>query len=179
MANNILLPQQRVNFSTLVNQFPTPLPPRRKLIFHCELISLDNDDATFGIIGYAAWRNGQNQAWTIGTKKEEGVNIKADKDETFPLFPYVAFGNIEIPLTKHAVETVEKDKKDESTQENVKKFFEFVNEITEKKASLADEFLIFKPKLYPNLHSDYNVTVESNGFSAPTNPSPPAPPSEG
>lgn len=184
MANTIILPRQRVNFSRLTNQFPDPLPPRRKLIFQCELRSLSDGDARFGVIGYPAWRQGANQKWEIGDKVV-GVDIDfppAQPDEIFPVDPPLAFGNIEIPLTRQSGMPISKGIKDEIQE----KFFAFLDEYEKKnieskkkKITLADEFLIFKPNPFPNPHSDYDVTVESNGFEAPSNPSPPADPAEG
>lgn len=178
MADKILLPQQKISFNDLLKQIPAHGFPFQKLIFQCELRSLTNGDATFGIIGYPAWRNGQNKPWNIG-KKVIGEDIKeAGPEETFSLEPNTAFGNIEISLSKHALVYDQKEIKYESNQDVIEKFIKIVQDLSDKKISLVDYYLTFKPKLYTNPHSDYKVTLDPGGFPAATNPSPPADPSE-
>jgi len=97
--------------------------------------------------------------------------------------PFVAFGNIEVPLTKHALIGPEKpDQNDKDKNAALDKFLDFLKKITSDESLLKDSRLVFtKAKISSNPHSDYDITLVSGGASetAVTNPSPPADPYEG
>jgi len=178
MANTIILLPQTVRLDEF--DFPGHGFPFRKLVFQSELRSLANGDATFGLIAYALWRNGLGNPWETGDKVE-CRNIVGGQPETFPLIPFVAFGNIEVPLSHHALITKD-EKQEKSYNLKFEKYFDLLEKISKDKDLLKESTLNFKtPKLTENPHADYDITLSVGGVEVPaaSNPSPPADPNEG
>ena len=178
MANNIILVHQRIDFVLLQNQFPkTPPAPRRKLFFQCELRSLANGDATFGLICYPAWRTGLGVPWTIG-EPVRGVDDNSVPPETFPLTPFVAFGNNEIILAPRGAQMKGYEKSAKQNPDFTELRLKIEKDADE--ALLKKSVLRFKPAISENPHAEYTVTLEFGGLSSTeeANPRPPYPPEE-
>lgn len=178
MANTIILLPQTVRLDEF--NFPAHGFPVRKLVFQSELRSLADGNATFGLIAYPLWRNGLGNPWITGAKVE-CRNIVGGQSQKFPLQPFVAFGNIEVPLSRHAIKTKD-EKQEKSYDEKFEKYFELLEKISKDKDLLKESLFNLKnPKLTKNPHADYNITLSVGGVEVPaaSNPSPPADPSEG
>lgn len=179
--SEIFLPAQTIDFDQLYNQFPPLGSNRRKLIFQSELRSLAGGNATFGLIAYPLWRNSAAHPWKTG--KIVRATDTGTTGPGFPVEPFMAFGNIEVPLTKHALEPADEPGQiDKDKDAAFEKFLAFLKKVTENPTLLKESKLEFKKsKLTSNPHADYDVTLVSGQSSetAVTNPSPPADPSEG
>lgn len=181
MANKIVLPPQTVNFDLLYIQFPPLGSSRRKLIFQSVLKSLAGNNAYFGLVGYPLWRNNAAHPWQTGTAVPTTDSRPPEPNDEYD--PPLTFGNIEVPLSRHALEIADKDKKiDKEKEAAFDQFLAFLKKITENADLLKQSKLEFKEsKITSNPHADYDVTLVSGGTSQPavTNPSPPADPDEG
>jgi len=177
MANTIILLPQTVNLEEL--NFPPHGFPVRKLIFQSELRLLANGDATFGLIAYPLWRNGLGNPWITGAKVE-CRDLLGEPPKTYPLIPYVAFGNIEVPLSRHSI-VAKEEKHGDSYDIKFEKYFELLEKISKDKNLLKESaFNLKNPKISENPHADYEITLSVGGVEVPaaSNPSPPADPSE-
>ena len=174
MANQIILPAQTISAQALVDSISGKI---KKIFFQCELKSIATNDATFGVVAYAARKN-SSQKWDIGSK------VSATVDGTKPIKTFalpLAFGNCEWVNSN-----VTKKRKKESTAAfsiRVKqaKAIKHLNKISKNKTVLKNTKLIFEAKKSSNPHMSFTISIDSglgNPTSAYANPSPPAPPAE-
>lgn len=169
MPNQVILPAQRLSLSDLKNSLPNQ--KIKKVFFQCELRSIANNNATFGIIAYAGKRNLGNK-WVIGSK----VSCQDDPSKPVQYFDIpIAFGNNELVDFDFTV-AQKKSKKTNPNQVKQDELMSLLNRIikSKDKEKLKNTFLLFKARLTKNPHITYDVSLD--GTSAATNPSPPAPP---
>ena len=177
MANQLILPPQKFKFSDLINQFPTAGSPKKKIFFQSELRSLANGDATFGVIAYPSWKDGNK--WVVGAKVS---GTDAGLVTAKPFVPPLAFANNEVVL---AVSLIKKGKKKKKKNKNKdprigrwNELMKITKKVFKNKKLLDESFVQFEAKISGNPHLEYDVTLEINGTSLniATKPSPPAPP---
>lgn len=149
MPNKIFLPAQKIQLSDLAASIPGG--KIKKVFFQCELRSIANNDATFGVIAYAARKNFWG-TWIIGNK----VNCQDDPGkpvQQFDVVPNIAFGNNE--LVDHRLKKMLKNKN-----------------------KIMSSSLAFQAKVSQNPHITYDITLDDGTSTSvvSTNPSPPAAP---
>jgi len=169
MANQVILPAQKLLLSDLKASFPNK--KIKKVFFQCELRSISGNDATFGVIAYAGKRNPLNK-WIVGTK------VNCIIDEALPAQRFdipLAFGNNEL-VDFNFDSKKKKSKKTSPKNISQDKLMSAINRIlkSKDKSKLLDSILYLKPKLSRNPHIYYEVTMDTSRTI--TNPSPPAPP---
>ncbi len=177
MANQLILPPQKIRYKEITDQFPTTGNPKKKVFFQAELRSLAGGDATFGIVAYPAWRVGNK--WIIG-KQVSGI----DTAETPTIQPFtypIAFANNEVFLSLSLTTKDRKKKK----HNNPKKgrwsaFMKMARKACKDPKSIETATMLFETKISQNPHLEYSVTLDLGGTSlkVTTKPSPPAPPEE-
>lgn len=185
MANQIILQPQKFKFLDLTKQFPSSSKLIKKVCFQCELKSLTNGNAIFGVIAYPAWKDTHGK-WSIGTKIN-GEDIGEGK--LVPFTP-VAFANNELLLSVKSSKKEEKEKKkkrkikkcaeDGTEKSPEKKLLQYVKIISKDKKLAQKTFFRFDSKISDNPHIDHDVTLDMNGTTLNVNakPSPPARPSD-
>ena len=169
MANQVILPAQKLLLSDLKASFPNK--KIKKLFLQCELKSISGNDATFGVIAYASKRNPLNK-WTVGPK------VTCEDDTSKPAMTFnlpLAFGNNELVDFNFDAKK-KKDKKTDPKKIKQDKFMSELNRILKRKSKkdLLDTYVYIQPKITDNPHNLFDVTLDTT--TATTNPSPPAPP---
>lgn len=174
MANQLLLPPQKFNYTEITDQFPKTGNPKKKVFFQAELRSLAGGDATFGIIAYAAWK--ETGKWVIGAKKVTGAD--AGVAVPIPFVPPVAFANNEVVLSLSPRKKGKKSKKKDPKKGRWNEFMKLTRKLSKDKKQLEACTLLFETKISANPHLEYDVTLDVSGTSltVSTKPSPPAPP---
>ena len=173
---NILLPPYRFRKSDF--QFSADPGDRfRKIIFQCQFRDFPDGDIEMEIIGYPAWRRGNNprDRWTFGIKVTGDKLADAERtnlNETVPHNPDdpLALGNNETPVwIWHPIKDAAQHKQDEISMQ--------LNIIFSEENTKEIEFDM-KTRIYEkNLHTYYEVYF-SDGTATTTNPCPPNQPGE-
>jgi len=181
MANQLILNPQKFNFGDLISQIP-PGKFKKKVFFQSELRNLDNGDATFGVIAYAAWKG--KDKWDVGTKIS---GTDTGTPDIKPFVPPLAFANNELLLAAKFSRKKKKPKKKDnaakqSSPAQLKKseFLQLVKKVSKNKKLIAKTFFLFKASISKNPHLRYDVTLDFGGTTVEleTNPSPPARPED-
>jgi hypothetical protein len=172
MANQLILPPQKFNLKDITDQFPGTGSPKKKVFFQAELRSLANNNATFGVIAYPAWR--KKKKWEVGTKIS-GVDTGQAKVENF-VTP-VAFANNEIVVTLDLSKKKKKKKKDPKGGRWCA-FEDKARKACKDAKQLEQATLVFEASISENPHLEYDVTLDTgtSSYTTATKPSPPAPP---
>lgn len=171
MANQLILQQQKFRFSEITAGFPSG-SPKKKVFFQSELRLLSNGDATFGVIAYPSWKDGNK--WVVG-KRIAGID--GGSPIVLPFSPPLAFANNEVVLSAKA--TGKKRKKKSGRKGRWDGFQKLIQKKCGRKKLFEKTTLVFSAKISDNPHIEYDVTLDfGNGTSlkAATKPSPPAPP---
>jgi hypothetical protein len=174
MPNQIILPAQTISAQELVNSISGKI---KKIFFQCELKSIINNDATFGIIAYAA--NKKNpQKWDVGTK------VTATIDTTKPVKTFslpLAFGNCEWVNSNSTKKKKGEGENDFSLRVDQSVSMKYLNKVSKNKELLKKTRLVFEAKKSSNPHISFTISIDSgigNPTAANANPSPPAPPAD-
>lgn len=173
---NLLLPPQKFQYKEITDQFPVIGNPKKKVFFQAELRAIADGNATFGIVAYPAWREGNK--WVVGKKIDGKDTGAAPKIEPFTV--PVAFANNEVVLTLN----LSKKEKKKNKKKNPKKgrwtgLDKMARKACKNEKLLDKATLLFETKISENPHLEYTVTLDmGGGTSLPvsTKPSPPAPP---
>ncbi len=171
MANQIILNKQIFRFDEIAKLFPGDVKGK-KVFFQAELQSLENGDAKFGIVAYAAC--GKDGKWTVcGTVK--GTDMGEPQKMDFIPF---ALANNELVLGsgKKGKDKKKKKKKkdcDDGGERNA--FLELYKKVAADPELAKKAVFSCTTSISKNPHLNYDVTLESGGTSARTrcNPSPP------
>jgi hypothetical protein len=164
MANQVVLPAQKLRLSDLSASFPNK--KIKKIFFQCEIKSISGNDVTFGVIAYAGKRKPGNK-WIIGKK------VTCQDDPTKPIQSFgipLAFGNNELVDFNFKI----KDKKIDSKNKKQDNLMAVINKILKDPDKAKNTYLLLEARKTENPHIYYDVSL--SGLSATTNPSPPAPP---
>ncbi|MDZ4795254.1 MAG: hypothetical protein SGI83_13320 [Bacteroidota bacterium] len=172
MANQLILQQQKFKFSDITAGFPSTGNPKKKVFFQSELRSLANGDASFGVIAYPSWKDGNK--WVVGNK----IPGTAFGNPTIlPFILPLAFANNEVLMS--AKSSGKKRKKKRGVKGRWNGFQKLIQKKCGGKKLFEKMTLVFKAKISENPHIEYDVTLDfGNGtvINTATKPSPPAPP---
>ncbi len=175
MANQLILPPQKFRYKDITDQFPTTGNPKKKVFFQAELRSLADGNATFGIVAYPAWKDGNK--WEVG-KKVTGADT-GGQSKVEPFTNPVAFANNEVLLSMSLSKKDDKGKKMKKSHKGIwNKFMKMASKGCKNEKAMEDVSLVFETKISDNPHLEYTVTLDLGGttLSVATKPSPPAPP---
>jgi len=173
MANQLILQQQKFKLSDITKEFPSTGNVKKKVFFQTELRSLANGDATFGVIAYASWKDGNK--WVVGSKVS-GIDMGTPL--ILPFKPPLAFANNEVILSAK-VSKKKKKKKKEPRKGRWNDLLKAMRKTCKDKKIPENAFLLFNAGISENPHLEYDVTLDlgnGNSLRAATKPSPPAPP---
>jgi len=172
MANQLILQQQKFKFSDITSGFPSTGNPKKKVFFQSELRSLANGDASFGVVAYAAWKDGSK--WVIG-KKISGSD--AGTPVIIPLTAPLAFANNEVIFS--AKMSRKKKKKKDPRKGRWNSLLRAIRKECGGKKISEKTVMLFTADISDNPHLEYSVTLDfgdGTTLNAATKPSPPAPP---
>jgi len=172
MANQLILQQQKFKLADITSEFPATGSVKKKVFFQTELRSLTNGDATFGVIAYASWKDGNR--WVVG-KKIAGIDTGTPV--ILPFTPPLAFANNEVILAVKAAK--KKKKKKDPRKGRWNNLLKAIRKTCKDKKVPEKAFILFNAGISENPHLEYDVTFDlgnGNSLKAATKPSPPAPP---
>jgi hypothetical protein len=160
MANKINLPVYKMTATEFVSSFKKK-GLKKKFVFQCELLSIKENDAAFGLVGYAASK-------TLGKwKYSNPIRLTQVEGKSYQFSPPLIFGNNELVPKKTPVSGA-------VAKYNAGSIYRKLRALARSKKSLKEFELIFTPKISKNPHVYYEVTIGSSTEAA--NPSPPADP---
>ncbi|MGQ0737587.1 MAG: hypothetical protein ACT4OJ_00870 [Bacteroidota bacterium] len=171
MANQLILPPQKFRYRDITDQFPATGIRKKKVFFQAELRSLADGNASFGIVAYPSWKDGNT--WVVGNKVT-GADT-GGQPAVVPLTGPVAFANNEVLLS---LTLLKKNKKENPRKGRWSALMKIIQKNCKKGVTSDKITLIFEAGVSKNPHLEYNVTLDLGGtvLSVPTKPSPPAPP---
>ncbi len=179
MPSQLILPPQKFRFRDITEQFPTSGNPKKKVFFQAELRGISGGNATFGVIAYPSWKEGNK--WIVGTKVS-GVDSGAEP-KTEPLNVPIGFANNEILLSLKLSKKNKKKNRKKRSRKNPRKgrwteFMRVARRVCKDAKLLEESELLFEARISENPHLEYDVTMDMGGttLSVQTKPSPPAPP---
>jgi hypothetical protein len=164
----VILHSQIFRFNDIMDQFPAHKVTRKKMYFQAELNAIGDNEVSFHIIAYPAWR--LKGKWYVGQKI---CSAETGNGSVIPFKEPLGFANNEIILSGF-----NKKKAGKKAKKTHRAFAAFASKIArdQKLASIA----IFRCHTWisENPHLGYDITLESEGTSLTlkSNPSPPAPP---
>jgi len=173
----LILPPQKFVYKEIIDQFPANGSPKKKVFFQAELRSLAGGNASFGVIAYPSWKEGNK--WMVGTKVEGKDTGAAPKME--PFTKPIAFANNEIILSISLSKKKKKKKKNKKKDPRKGRWSEFMKmakKACKDPALLEKSELLFVTRISENPHLEYDVdlTIDGTTLSVATKPSPPARP---
>ncbi len=181
MPSQLILPPQKFRYKDITDQFPVTGNPKKKVFFQAELRAISGGNATFGVIAYPSWKDGNK--WIVGTKVSGTDTGAAPKTE--PLTVPVGFANNEVLLSLKLSKKNKKKKRKKRSRRNPRKgrwteLMRIVRKVSKDPKLLEEAELVFEARISENPHLEYDVTLDMGGtiLSVETKPSPPAPPAK-
>ena len=175
MASQLILPPQKFKYKDIIDQFPVTGNPKKKVFFQAELRLLSGSNATFGIVAYPSWKDGNK--WEVG-KQVSGVDT-GGQAKIEPFTNPIAFANNEVVLSLSFQKKGKKLNKIKTPKTcSWNKFMKLVTKNWKNEKELQNATLVFETGVSENPHLEYTVTLDLGGtsLSVATKPSPPAPP---